>query len=228
VQTRVVVLGAIVVGFLAGASAAFAATAGAPVGNVAPVVAPASGKVGVGAISAPVDGRVAVLVQNGSTKTARVDLVTVTATTPDGGTVVRARSLEAFPQVLAPGELSLASVKFRAGDVAPGATMAAKIRSRPVKAARAARSLVVSNLALSPPQTGAVAQTMTATVTNPTSSWTARAPKVAVMCFGEATNPVALATARPTTAKLAPGKQVTVAVPLATLCPTYLVAARAT
>jgi hypothetical protein len=130
--------------------------------------------------------------------------------------------------VLAPGELSLASVKFRAGDVAPGATIAAKIRSTSVKAARAARALTVSNLALSPPQTGPIAQSMTATVTNTTSSWTARAPKVAVMCFGEAMNPVALATARPPTAKLAPGKHVTVAVPLATLCPTYLVAARAT
>src|SRR4029077_8508303 len=181
-----------------------------------------------GATSAPVDDRVAVLIRNGSTKTARVDLVTVTATSRDGGTVVKARSLEAFPQVLAPGELALASVKFRAGEVAPGAAIAAKIRSTPVGAARAARALTVGNLALSPPQTGSVAQTMTATVSNPTSSWPARSPKVAVMCFGEATNPVAVATAPLTKARLAPGKQTSVSVPVPTLCPTYLVAARAT
>jgi hypothetical protein len=198
-----------------------------PQGNVQPATTPVSG-VGAVATAAPVDDRVAVLIQNGGTKTARVDLVTVTATSGDGGTVVRARSLEAFPPVLAPGELALASVKFRAGDVVPGATIAAKIRSTPVKAARAARALAVGNLALSPPQTGSVAQTMTATVTNPTSSWKARAPKVAVMCFGEATNPVAVVTARLSVAALAPGKQATVAVPLTTLCPTYLVAARAT
>ena len=138
----------------------------------------------------------AVLIRNGSTKTARVDLVTLTATSRDGGTVVKARSLEAFPQVLAPGDLALASVKFRAGDVAPGAVIAAKIRSTPVRPARAARALTVGGLALSPPKTGSVAQTMTATVTNPTPSWKARSPKVAVMCFGEATNPVAVATAR--------------------------------
>jgi hypothetical protein len=119
-------------------------------------------------------------------------------------------------------------VKFRTGDVAPGATLVARIRSTRVTAARAGRALAVGGLALSPPQTGSVPQTMTATLTNPTSSWKARAPKVAVMCFGEATNPVAVATARLTVATLAPGKQATVAVPLPTLCPTYLVAARAT
>ena len=69
---------------------------------------------------------------------------------------------------------------------------------------------------------------MTATVTNPTSSWKARSPKVAVMCFGEATNPVAVARAQPHAPTLAPGKQASVSVPLPTLCPTYLVTARAT
>jgi hypothetical protein len=209
-------------------AAATAAASSAPVGNVSPAREPAPLGVSVVATGSPVDDRVAVLIQNGTAKTARVDLVTVTATSPDGGSVVRARSLEAFPQVLAPGELALASVKFRAGDVAAGAAIAARIRSTPVGAARAARALTVGDLALSPPQTGSVAQTMTATVSNPTSSWQARSPKVAVMCFGEATNPVAVATARLTKAQLAPGTRASVSVPLATLCPTYLVAARAT
>jgi hypothetical protein len=228
VRGRILLLGAVVLGLLISAPAFASSPAGAPVGNAGPALGPSDGRVSAAATSAPVDDRVAVLIRNGSTKTARVDLVTVTATSRDGGTVVKARSLEAFPQVLAPGELALASVKFRAGDVAPGAAIAAKIRSTPVGAARAARALTVGNLALSPPQTGSVAQTMTTTVSNPTSSWPARSPKVAVMCFGEATNPVAVATAPLTKARLAPGKQTSVSVPLSTLCPTYLVAARAT
>ncbi len=225
---RAVLAGWIAASLLAAAGPAFAEPVDNPVGNVEPVLAPSGATVGVGAVGSPVDDRVAVLIQNAGTRTARVDLVTVTATTRDGGRVVRARSPEAFPQVLAPGELALASAKFRAGDVAPGAAIAAKIRSTPVNGTRAARALVVGDLALSPPQTGSAAQTMTATVTNPTSSWKARSPKVAVMCFGEATNPVAVATARLTKARLAPGKQASISVPLPTLCPTYLVAARAT
>jgi hypothetical protein len=202
-------------------------TVGMPQGNVQPPPTSAAG-VGVAATATPVDGRVAVLIQNNGTKTARVDVVAVTATTRDGSRVTRARSREAFPQVLAPGEFALASVKFRRNDAPPGVTIAAKIRSTPVKATLASRALAVSNLVLSPPQTGSVAQTMGATATNPTSSWTARAPKVAVMCFGEARNPVALATARLSARTLRPGKQATVSVPLPTLCPAYLVAARAT
>jgi hypothetical protein len=228
VVARALLVGLVAASFVVAAGPAFAASTGAPVGNAAPVLGPSAGRVVAVATSAPVDDRVAVLIRNGSAKTARVDLVTVTATSPDGGSVVRARGLEAFPQVLAPDELALASVKFRAGDVAPGAAIAARIRSTPVREARAARALTVGDLALSPPQTGSVAQTMTATVANPTSSWPARSPKVAVMCFGEATNPVAVATARLTKAQLAPGTHASVSVPLATLCPTYLVAARAT
>jgi hypothetical protein len=205
-----------------------AAPAGAPQGNVTPALGPSDGKVAAAATAAPVDGRVAVLIRNDSTKTARVDLVTAVATAPGGGRVTRARSLEAFPTVLAPGELGLASVTFRRGEAPPGATIAATVRSTPVKPSVATRALAVSGLALSPPQTGPVAQTMGATVTNPTSSWTARAPKVAVMCFGEAGNPVAVAAARLSSATLRPGKQATVSVRLPTLCPAYLVAARAT
>ena len=39
------------------------------------------------AVGAPVDGRVAILIQNGSTKPARIDLVTATSTRADGGRV---------------------------------------------------------------------------------------------------------------------------------------------
>ena len=80
---------------------------------------------------------------------------------------------------------------------------------------------------LSAPETGAVAQTMRATLTNPTTSWTAKLPETAVMCFGEAGTPTTFATARASARRVAPGKTTPASVPLATLCPTYLVAARA-
>jgi hypothetical protein len=62
-------------------------------------------------------------------------------------------------------------------------------------------------------------------VTNPSSTRTAHAPRVAVMCFNEARLPVTLTTSRLKTAKLAPGKSAPASVPLANLCPTYVVAA---
>jgi hypothetical protein len=202
-------------------------TVGAPQGNVQPALQPVTG-VGVAATGSAVDDRVPVIIQNHGTKTARVELVTAVATSRDGASVTRARSVEAFPQVLAPGEFALASVKFRRNGVPPGATVAVKVRSAPVRATKASRALAVSGLALSAPQTGNVAQTLGATVTNPTSAWTARSPRVAVMCFGESRQPTSVTTARVGPAKLAPGTRATVSVPLTTLCPTYLVAARAT
>jgi hypothetical protein len=205
---------------------AHAATAGAPVGNVEPALVPVTG-VAAAATSAAVDDRVAVLIQNAGTRAARVDLVTATATTAEGGAVTRARSVEAFPQVVAPGELALASVQFRRNGVPPGATVVVKVRSTPVKAARASRVLAVSGPVLSAPQTGPVAQTVDATVANGTTNWTARAARVAVMCFGESREPSTITTARPRPRVVAPGKQAKVRVPLTTLCPTYLVAARA-
>ena len=205
---------------------AHAASAGAPVGNVEPALAPVTG-VAAAATSAAVDDRVAVLIQNAGTRVARVDLVTATATTAEGGSVTRARSVRSFPQVVAPGELALASVQFRRNGVPPGATVMVKVRSTPVKAARVSRALAVSGPVLSAPQTGPVAQTLDATLANGTTNWTARDARVAVMCFGESREPSTIATARPKPRVIAPGKQATVRVPLTTLCPTYLVAARA-
>ena len=216
----------LLVGLPAGAADP-APTVGAPQGNVQPVLQPVKG-VGVAATGAAVDDRVAVLLQNAGTKPARVDLITATATSRDGGSVTRARSVEAFPQVLAPGELALAAVQFRRKGVPPGATVVVKVRSTRSSAAKAARALAVSGLALSAPQTGDVAQTLAATLTNPTARGTARAPRVAVMCFGESKQPTGMTTARAGVARIRPGKQAAVSVPLALLCPTYLVAARAT
>jgi hypothetical protein len=68
---------------------------------------------------------------------------------------------------------------------------------------------------------------MRATLTNATTAWTARKPEAAVMCFGEAGTPTTFSTARATGRRLAPGKAVPASVPLTSICPTYLVAARA-
>lgn len=200
---------------------------GAPQGNVQPTLQPVTG-VGVAATSSAVDDRVAVIISNATTRSARVDLVSATASRTDGGRVTHARTREAYPQVLAPGELALAAVQFRKGGVPPGASVVVKVRSRPVTDARATRVLGVSAPSLSPPGTGAVAQTLGATVSNDTPAWTAIAPQVAVMCFGEARQPTTITTKRLRVRKIAPGRQATVSVPLSTLCPTYLVAPRTT
>jgi hypothetical protein len=199
-----------------------------PVGNVTPTVQPTTGVAAV-AQSAPVDGQVAVLVRNASTKPVRIDRVTAVATSADGSVVIGARTTKAYPQVVAPTQLALASVRFRGKDLAanPNPTITVKVRSTRVSAVRAGRLLSVGSLVLSPPQTGAVAQTMAATLTNPTKAWTARRPEVAVMCFSEASTPTTFTNARAPVRRLAPAKSASVSVPLTSLCPTYLVAARA-
>jgi hypothetical protein len=209
------------------AAGADATTSGAPQGNVTPTTQPKQG-VAVVAVSAPVDGRVALLLHNGTVRPVRIDLVTAIATSSGGGLATRSRTTASYPQYLAPDGLSLAAVTFRTRALRPGAVVTAKVRSTPVSAARAARTLAVSNLALSPPQTGAVAQTMGAILTNGTTTWTARSPQTAVMCFGEAGDPTTFSSTRATTRRIAPGGTASVSVPLTSLCPAYLVAARAT
>jgi hypothetical protein len=208
------------------AGAVDTASAGSPQGNVTPTITAAPG-VAVVAQSAPVDGGVALLLHNGTSKPVRVERITAVATRPDGGLAVRARTAKTYPQLLGPDQLALASVKFRAKAVAPNATITAKVRSTPVSASRAKRVLAVGGLVLSAPMTGAVAQTMGATVTNGTSSWTAAVPQVAVMCFGEASTPTTFASARASSRHIRPGATASATVPLTSLCPTYLVAARA-
>jgi len=199
---------------------------GSPQGNVTPTLPPTPG-VAVVAQSAPVDGQVALVLHNGTAQPVRVDLVTGVATRADGGLAVRARTAKTYPQVLAPDQLALASITFLKKSITPGATIAVKVRSTPVSAARAKRVLSASDLALSAPLTGPVAQTMRATVTNNTSTWTARLPEVAVVCFGEASTPTTFASARAPVRRIKPGKTASVTVSLSLLCPTYLVAARA-
>jgi hypothetical protein len=202
------------------------ASPGAPQGNVTPTLQPTTGVAVVGQ-AAPVDGQVALVLHNGTAKPVRIDRITGVATRPDGGLAVRARSAKAYPQVLGPDQLALAAVKFRAQSVAANATITVKLRSTSVSASKAERVLSVGDLVLSPPMTGAVAQTMRATVTNAATNWMARLPEVAVVCFGEASTPSTFASARASTRRIAPGKAASATVPLISLCPTYLVAARA-
>jgi hypothetical protein len=199
---------------------------GAPQGNVTPSTQPATG-VAVVAQSAPVDGRVALLVHNGTAKPVRVDLVAGVATSADGGLAVRARAVKTFPQVLAPDELALTEVTFRGKALAADTKITVKVRSTPVSTSRAQRVLSVGALVLSAPMTGAVAQMMQATLTNGTTSWTAQLPEVAVMCFGEAGTPTTFSSARASVRRVSPGTTAPATVPLTSLCPTYLVAARA-
>jgi len=201
-------------------------TPGAPQGNVTPTLQPATG-VALVAQSAPVDGRVALLLHNGTARAVRIDLVTAVATSAEGGLATRARTVKTYPQVLGPDQLALTSVTFRTKGLATTPTVTAKVRSTPVSATRAEQVLSVGGLVLSAPQTGTVAQTMRSTLTNATSSWTARRPEAAVMCFGEAGTPTTFSAAPASAGRVAPGKTVSASVPLTSLCPTYLVAARA-
>jgi hypothetical protein len=185
------------------------------------------GQVASVATSAPVDGRVAVLVQNGAADTARVDQVVATATRPDGGSATRARTSTVYPQVLAPGELALTAVQFRTRDVPHGTTFAVKVRSTRVSTARVGRGLAASDVVMSAPQSGRVAQTLGGTLTNVSTSWTARSPEAGVMCFGEAGTPTTFAHARASARHIAPGATAPVSVPLTSLCPSYLIAGRA-
>jgi hypothetical protein len=209
------------------AGAADPSTPGAPQGNVTPSTRPASG-VALVAASAPVDGRVALLLHNGTSRPVRIDRVKATATSSGGALVTGARTSASFPQVLAPDELALATVTFRKRGLGTDPQVAAKVRSTPLSTARAGRVLSVGDLVLSPPQTGAVAQTMRATLTNATASWTAQIPEAAVMCFGEAGTPTTITTARAPARRIRPGKSTVATIELSSLCPTYLVAARAT
>jgi hypothetical protein len=229
---RRALLGSLLGGLLALApTIAAAQTSGAPgtpQGNVTPTTTPAKGVAAV-AQSAPVDGRLAVLVQNATTKPVRIVRITAIVTSADGSVATKATSAKAYPQVVAPGSLALAGVRFRAKALAgnPNAQPTIKIKSAHASKASVQRVLSVGDLTLSAPQTGAVAQTMQATLTNATKAWKARRPEAAVMCFGEAANPTTFTAASASARQVAPSASITATVPLTTLCPTYLVAARA-
>ncbi len=197
----------------------------APQGNVQPALDATPGKVAVAASGAPVDDRVAVIVQNGTSGSIRIRAVTAAATRAGGATVTRVRTTTTFPQVVAPGAYALATLRFRRGGAPVGSTLDFRVASTRSHSATDPHALAVRGVVLSPPLTGAVAQTLDAQVSNVSATRTARAPRLAVMCLNEARRPVTLTTARLDVSRLGPGKTAPGQVSLDTLCPTYVVAA---
>jgi hypothetical protein len=196
-------------------------------GNVTPQLpATLPSKVAVVASSALQDGKVAVIVANGSSSPARNIVVTGVATRADGGAVTRARTRVTVPAVVAPGAIALAGLDFSKRGVDPGATVTFRVRSSATATSGDSRLLEARALTLSAPLEGAVAQTLGAQLVN-TGARALRGPvRVTVMCFDEARRPVVATTKVLRARKLAPGQSVHTTVPLATLCPTYLVGAR--
>jgi len=205
-------------------------TAGAPdpglAGNVVPRLdAVPTGTVGVAAAAAPVDGKVAIIVQNGTASP--VDRVRVRGTTaaPDGA-VVHSRTNTLVPAVLAPGAYGLAALDFKR-DSAPGASVSLDVKSSRSKSAADRALLAVGAFDLSAPLAGPSAQRLDLTVINPRGAVVHGPFSVTVMCFTEAARPAVVATSELKLSRLGPGKSVAMSVPLEYVCPTYLVGARA-
>jgi hypothetical protein len=206
--------------------ATIAAAAPAPAGNVTPVLDAANGAVAVVASSAPVDGRVAVVVQNGKAQPVRGVRVTAVATRPDGGLVTRGAAHALVPSTLAPGAVALGIVDFSPHEVAPDSTITFSVKSRRAASAASATALATSNFRLSAPQTGKVAQTLRMTLTNPGSRTVGGPVDVVVVCFNEASRPAVATDAQLPAAPIRPGRRRDATVKLQLLCPTYLAAAQ--
>ena len=143
---------------------------GPPRGNVEPALDPVpAGKVAVVAPSAPVDGSVAVIVQNGTATPVRNVRVTGFTTTPDGSSATKSSTQSVLPSTLAPDEIALGVVQFRPSAIAADSTLSFRVASRHALSAKDPTALDVGSLVLSPPLTGDVAQLLGVTVTNPSS-----------------------------------------------------------
>ena len=197
-------------------------------GNVTPALgSPPPGKVAVGAAGAAVDGRVAAIVQNGTSAPVHNLRVSGTATRADGGAVTTATTGTVVPSTLAPGAYGLLVLDFRKQGVAPGAAVQFRVKSTGTPSSTDPRLLAVGGFQLSAPLTGPVAQRLDVSVTNPGTRAVRGPLRITVMCFDEAAKPVTVASTRVRRAKLAAGKSVHASVPLTSLCPTYQVGAQA-
>lgn len=198
----------------------------APRGNVEPALDPVTaGKVAVVASSAPVDGRVVVIVQNGTANTVRKVRVTALATRSDGGRATKVSTDDLLPSILTPNAIALGALEFRPGDVPPGATLSFEVKSGRAPTDDDPTALEVGSFVLSARLAGKVAQTLDVTVTNP-SARTINGPlDVRVMCFGEARRPAFAVDTVAKKSKLARRASASTTVKLRQLCPSYLVAA---
>jgi hypothetical protein len=226
------VLAAAVAAAVPGITQAYAVTSAGPppalAGNVEPAldVVP-SGDVTVVAASAPVRDGVAFVVQNGTDRTVRVTRVTAVAQQPDGAQAARASTRDIVPARLAPGEVAIGDVEFRAGTIAPDPVLTWAVGWGRVPSAPDPLRLAVGELELSPPRGGSVAQTLDLEVTNPSSARLAGPLAVRVLCLNEARRPVLVASANVHRGKLRPAASAHVTVELRELCPSYLVGAAA-
>ena len=188
------------------------------------VVPPAGPAVAVVAWSAPVDGRVAIVVANSTNGTVRVRTVVGHATASGGARVVRARSRMVVPRVLAPGEQALGSIRFRRDSVRFDDTFTFDVKTGAARAKDPLR-LATGSFVLSPAGTGAVAQTLDLVVTNDTTSSVDGRVDVRVVCLDEAGTPAVAASGKVPRATLAPGATVAASVEMSLLCPVYVVGA---
>jgi len=196
-------------------------TANAPV-TTDPVPA---GEVAVVAASAPVNDRIAFVVQNGTDGTVRVARVTAFGTRAGGTQVSRATTRSVVPVRLAPGERAIGRVRFRANSIGPAPELTWEVRSTQAPAVADPTRLAVLDPVLSPPQGGAVAQTLDLTVENPQAR-ARRGPVVTkVLCLNEAGRPAVLVSKTTKRARVAAGATVPVTVKLRELCPSWAVGA---
>ena len=189
------------------------------------VVPPASPSVAVVAWSAPVDGHVAIVVANGTGSAVRVRSVVGSATASSGARTVRAATLTVVPSVLQPFEQALGSVQFRSKSIHFDDTFRFDVKTGRVRS-RDPVGLATGSFVLSPPGTGAVAQTLDLVVTNDTSSTVRGRIDLRVVCLDEAGTPSTAASGKVAHAAVAPGATTPASVGFTSLCPVYVVAAQ--
>jgi hypothetical protein len=208
-------------------AAAATIVAAGPAGDANPSLDPVpAGKVAVVAASAPADGKVAVIVQNGTDHPVAAVRVRGAATSGGGGVATSTRRVAVVPSRLAPGSYGFAALDFRRQGVPAGAELTYRVTARRAASAADPQALGVGALARSAPMSGPVAQTLAFPVTNATGRAAKGPIRATVMCFNEAGKPVNVTTAKVRAEGLAKGATFTGTVRLAQLCPAALVMAR--
>ena len=192
------------------------------------VQATADGRLMVTAWSAPVTGRVAVVVSNGTNRTVRVQRVDATATNADGSGTSRASSGSVVPSVLRPGQWGIGAVRFRQSTVGADDGLAFKVRARRARSGDPV-PLAAGSFTLSPPHEGPVAQTLAFVVSNGSRRLVVQPYRTSAVCLDEAgrlTTESGAVVRRPRT--LAADATAPASIGFPTLCPVYVVGAEAT
>ncbi|MET0628012.1 MAG: hypothetical protein ABW033_06100 [Acidimicrobiia bacterium] len=219
-----VTVAAIGVAVLSAAGVAAAQTSPSLQGNAVPTLDDSGGKVAVVASSAPVDGRVAFIVENGTGHPVRIRSVASGATSVGGARALRASTTDVVPHRLAPGETAIGQVRWRSGTLEADATITWNVEARRTAARTDPGRLDASGFVLSPPLAGRVAQTLTFDVANPHDAPRFGPLQTRVLCLNEASRPVLLVARSEQQGRLRAGASTPVTVDMLELCPSYLVA----